>query len=534
MRTALVWWLPLLVAWAGCGGRASLAPEATGSIDASTPPAVTSGPDGGARLGTARSFDCDDAVRMPRPIAPASFATIATARPLFRWARIDPAKSVDVQVCRDPACGEVVAQLRSDRDEVRPTDALPKGPLFWRLGVGGSWSCVVWPVTLGADAGRDTVVRSRLDVNGDGYEDLVLPSGAELAVWLGGGGGLPREPLLVVTPSAERVWAVAPAGDVDRDGYGDVWVGQDGPPVKKRFSPPEHFGTVTLYRGTADGTLEPWRSIPAPAGAAARGFGDSIVGGADVNGDGTPDAVVIASGGWPPEDGRALLPPREPARAYLVTPPEDRPTQIGPTADPGFPMLVTLGDVNANGMVDVVWIAVPDGAGRTVLALFLDGREDLRSTVHPLRRAASGPPVLIADVDGDGLGDLVYMDSATFSIARGRPGRAPHPAESTAAYHAAHHGRVVDGIDVDRDGCADLVGYASGRAGRGFVIHGSPQGLGTRMEFYAAPVAELNAPALYAGDFDGNGVGDLVFCETKRGAMPVCVPAVAVPREEWN
>jgi len=162
------------------------------------------------------------------------------------------------------------------------------------------------PLTLEGVARFSLGLAGAGDVNGDGYDDVVVgesqyneASGRAL-VFLGFAGGLKRTPAWTFSPVDARLsnfgHTVSGAGDINGDGYGDILVGQPyftGGGVLC-FNPVG--GRAFVFHGGPDGPeSEPALVIEEPfCGCEAFGFGRSLAGAGDVNGDGTSDVVV----GW--------------------------------------------------------------------------------------------------------------------------------------------------------------------------------------------------------------------------------------------
>jgi hypothetical protein len=152
----------------------------------------------------------------------------------------------------------------------------------------------------GALGGFGAAVASAGDVNGDGFDDVIVAEPGSLfldaigrpeflgraSVYLGSASG----------PSATPAWighageidrfgaAVASAGDVNNDGYDDVIVGAPGSVV----SP----GKAYLYLGSAAGLASTPASVVSGGPSWTNPFGTTVSGAGDVNGDGYDDVLV--------------------------------------------------------------------------------------------------------------------------------------------------------------------------------------------------------------------------------------------------
>ncbi len=138
-----------------------------------------------------------------------------------------------------------------------------------------------------AELGR--CVASAGDVNGDGYDDVIVASHVRAYDYLGSQSGLEDDPVSTeyFFPGFfdDQVVSVAAAGDVDGDGFGDVLVGQS------------YFDTSTgralLYAGSALGPEQDpaWSAVGALDVAQ---FGYSVASAGDFDGDGFSDVVIGA------------------------------------------------------------------------------------------------------------------------------------------------------------------------------------------------------------------------------------------------
>jgi hypothetical protein len=152
-------------------------------------------------------------------------------------------------------------------------------------------------------AGGDRVAPAG-DVNGDGYADVLVgvsswntPSqmnAGKVAVFHGGPNGLPLAPsyeLFSPAPAANQQFGsvIAPAGDVNGDGYDDVVVGVPSNSVVGMTD----RGAAYVFNGGPAGLS----SVPARTwfgGTSGGQFGFSVSGAGDVNGDSYADVIVGA------------------------------------------------------------------------------------------------------------------------------------------------------------------------------------------------------------------------------------------------
>jgi hypothetical protein len=135
------------------------------------------------------------------------------------------------------------------------------------------------------------------DLNNDGYADLVvgapggLPDGSRhgtASVFLGSASGLARSSARVLTGVVRNGYfgsAMAVAGDLDGDGYGDLAVGEYLADPGGRVQ----AGTVSVFPGGAEGVTEAGALLEGPSSGERFGF---AMGAGDVNGDGYADLVV--------------------------------------------------------------------------------------------------------------------------------------------------------------------------------------------------------------------------------------------------
>lgn len=282
------------------------------------------------------------------------------------------------------------------------------------------------------------------DLNGDGYGDVATtsPLARSLSVFLGGPSGLSTT-AITRTPvfSTLSPGGVGAVGDLDNDGYGEVALGPyiyagsaTGPtnsfttmrdPTSREWLTGVATGvgdvdgdgrndvlfggvagpgaqTLHLYLGGVSGLGPASPALSAPSGGL--GFGSTVAGAGDVNGDGLADVLIGAV-----QSSRAYLYFGSPS---LGTPPI---TLTGHAQGFFGSGLSDAGDLNADGYADVALGASIQG---TVTVYF--GRSSGVDPTPTVLMAPSGVSSFgtwlsgVGDTNGDGFDDL-----AVSSVERG-------------------------------------------------------------------------------------------------------------------
>ncbi len=471
----------------------------------------------------------------PRLLAPLSTSRVTSQTPTLRWTLPSGVTDATVDLCLDRACAKPLGKpARVKGSSYTPSTQLPAGVVYWRVhpSTVATVTSPTWQFTVGArSAPLDVSSGTTLDVNGDGYADLVVGASGSTGgvdVYLGGLSGLATVPDTQNDPGntvGDAFGAsVASAGDVDGDGYADLVVGAPGASGSA--------GSAYVYLGGASGLARIPLPLEDPGGMAGDAFGASVASAGDVNGDGYADLVVGAPGASG-SAGRAYVYLGGPAGLASV------PVTLNDPADtPGdaFGASVTsAGDVNGDGYVDVAVGAPGASSSAGGAYVYLGGPSGLGAVPISLSDPGTtagdsfGLPVATAgDMNGDGYADLVVgasgASSSTGSVYvyfGGPSGLVTLPTTLNDPHTTAGDLfglSVASAGDVNGDGYVDLAVAAQGVSSASGDVYlflgGPPSPLGplvaTLSDPGQGPGDTFGASVASAGDLNGDGYADLV------------------------
>jgi len=382
-----------------------------------------------------------------------------------------------------------------------------------------------------ANARGGTAVATAGDVNGDGYDDLLVGAddydngqNNEGRTWLfyGAGSKLAAAPACTIFGEQSGAlfgYPAAIAGDVNGDGYDDILV-----------SAHDYTGAFTaqgkayLYHGGAAGPAAPPVWTKTGAGT-SDSLGEGLGAAGDVNNDGYNDVIVGAAGAAKAFVFHGSATGLQAQEAWSVTMSQPG-CQYGESVG-------TAGDVNGDGYSDVIVGAFSYDVGNwdEGRVFVYHGSASGLNTTHSwmasgtdVGRLGFGADVATAgDVNGDSFSDVVIGSETYYGYAYVYHGSvlglAAAPAWNVLDGQAnAQFGHAVASAgDVNGDGFSEIIvgAYYGGDDYEGFaqLYHGSASGLAPAHAWRAEgnqSRAYYGSAVAAAGDVNGDGLSDVL------------------------
>jgi hypothetical protein len=340
------------------------------------------------------------------------------------------------------------------------------------------------------------------DVNGDGFADVIVvedtDGGPTVNLYLADGANGLQDKGFARPAPGDGEPVVAGVGDVNGDGYADLVVETGLPSLPGTFN--AFAGEAAVYLGSADPSAAASPASTIPAGA-------SVTGAGDVNGDGLVDVVTMYA-----ED----LIVYHGAKIGLST------TLTTPWSDSFGRMAIGVGDIDGDGRDDIL-TATPGDDPNVFVYLRSDAPYDALQIGSP--DLSSGQPqiVSVGDVNHDGLDDVAAIPTPQPSITplllylQLGAGIGPIPISGPDPSLNGFGASIAGPGDVNGDGYADVAVGDTLNEGRVYLYLGEADGLpASPTQTLAAPVAyhEFGFAMSAAGDVNHDGYRDLLVADS--------------------
>ena len=285
------------------------------------------------------------------------------------------------------------------------------------------------PATLTA-AGTDPLYLAAADINGDGLADLVSASydDGAVSVFINNpqAPGTFSAPLSLPSPGASQV-AVA---DMTGDGLADIVSADYNVSLFVQTAPGAFANPVTLYSGGAN-----WVAL------------------GDLNGDGIPDVALTDASGVQllmHAGAAGTTTYAAPVQIYAAT----------ANADVQGANIIAIADLNGDGFNDLVITdqGPTGGAAPTVSVLYQNPAQPgqfLTPVSYPIAPGSRAQSIVVKDINGDGLPDIVIGGTRAVSVLRQVANSAGNTFTDTD--YSVYDASEIGVADVNGDGLLDIV-----------------------------------------------------------------------------
>jgi VCBS repeat-containing protein len=406
-------------------------------------------------------------------------------------------------------------------------------------------------------------VSSAGDVNGDGYDDIIVGAkgdnsvaGAAYVIYgnaagagvsLAGGTIAPSLGFKIAGATASQMgYSVSGAGDINGDGFADVIVGAIGNSTTSSASYIVYGGASNAGLDLSGGTIASGSGFKI-TGSTGNKVGYGVASAGDVNGDGLADLIVGAPGtsSWAGATYIVYGSTALSAGLNLSTDAIDASNGFkltGAASSYLGQVVSSVGDLNGDGFSDVV-VSSAESNSAYVLYGSATGMNSTNGFTLTGDVGFGKSVTSLGDINGDGFADLaigapgentqtgavyvVYGKAAgtSFSVAGGTiaPSLGFKITGQTASFLGSS---VASAGDVNGDGLADLiVGANAGNkqvAAATYVVYGTTTGANINLssgtiaasqgfKLSGATDASFGTSVSSAGDINGDGLSDLII-----------------------
>jgi MYXO-CTERM domain-containing protein len=336
---------------------------------------------------------------------------------------------------------------------------------------GGVASTTDWAVDPDLANARGGAALASADFNGDGFADVASSATGPgtVSIYSGAAGGPSTTATAALTVAGVGFGTSLAGGDVNGDGYDDLVVGA---PQYANGEATE--GRIYIYLGSAAGITGATVPVTFEPNVAGALLGTSV-GAGDLNADGRFEVIAGAPGfaGGQAGEGRVYVFLGAAIGPNVTTPQTFESDSINAALGTA---VASAGDVNGDGYGDVVAGAPGwSGAGRVYAILGgLTGLTAVARTADGTAGSGLGHSVAsVGDVTGDGFADIA-AGSPTYANGEAAEGRVSVFPGGAGAFGTTYNyepnlvnaalGTSVAGGDLNGDGLGDLVAGAPGAA----------------------------------------------------------------------